>query len=77
MELQIDDLIESCARCGGTGDEPRVESPQQQSGYGVRIETYLLNSDCVLCKGTGRDKLTAAGAVLLEFITLLQKKQQI
>ncbi len=81
MELKIDDLIGPCARCGGTDNEPPTEKPPQRGSSGSIgrqvIETSSFQSKCASCQGTGRGKLTPAGEVLLEFITVLQKKQQI
>ncbi len=81
MELTIDDLIEKCEMCGGTGQEK--QATEQISGLGGQsigrrvIATVPMNSSCQACSGTGRMKLTSTGEVIKDFLAILKKRHMI
>jgi DnaJ-class molecular chaperone len=78
MNLTLDDLMEPCTICGGSGKQPPSTDPQQQGGgYGMRIVSYPLSDGCDACQGTGGGVLTPLGEVLKEFLVQLQKKHLI
>jgi len=78
MELNLDDLFETCPVCKGTGKQ----SEPPLSG-GRTYGTYPLGSftgdvtDCNACGGYGRGKLTQTGEALLDFLRILQRRSMI
>ena len=78
MSIELDDLIEKCVTCGGSGQKP--PPPVQQAGgrsFGRQeIEVQSTNT-CEPCMGTGRVKLTESGEALLKFIGIMKKRQRL
>jgi hypothetical protein len=75
MELTLDDLIEKCSECNGTGKGK--EEPEKRGGhsYGVTpLGSSQASDDCRACGGSGRTKLTETGRAIKEFIEILEKK---
>lgn len=76
MELTLEDLIEKCPTCGGTG-QPKGNAEGAQgtgSSYGRQpVAIYTMSSKCHTCDGTGYFKLTPTGRVIKQFIDILQR----
>jgi hypothetical protein len=77
MNLTLNDLMDLCSTCGGSGEQLPTTTTEQGSSYGMHSVTYPLSNRCNTCQGTGWGVLTPSGEVLREFLTILRKKQLI
>ena len=74
-ELKVEDLVEKCEQCGGTGNPDKI-------GPATFPECGLQNFDitgiprCDECEGCGRG-LTHTGEVIRDFVDWLLKTNQI
>ena len=75
MELRIEDLIEKCPTCEGSGQTKVATEPASgQGGYGRHVQNvYPLSSNCPACNGTGYLELTPLGKVFKQFFDVLQR----
>jgi DnaJ-class molecular chaperone len=81
MSLKLDDLIEKCEACDGTGKKKEAPRPSGGGGrtYGmIRPDLFTGDSSaCERCNGSGRGAPTETGKAILEFIRLAQKRSLI
>ena len=70
MDITLDDLMEPCGNCAGTGKKEQPKSPPGNSSYGQRSLTMAMigNDDCETCRGSGKYKPTASGQAILDLI---------
>lgn len=80
MGIKLDDLIEKCVTCGGSGKSPKPSDSKRGSAtYGRQVLPgqvpfpEIVPTSCEPCKGTGRRQLTESGQTLLEFIKIINK----
>jgi hypothetical protein len=74
--LTLDELIEPCPKCSGTGKkviEPRMNIESSGSHKTLNLDT----SDCDACGGYGRGALTETGKALLDFIRIVKRRDMI
>jgi DnaJ-class molecular chaperone len=62
MDITLDDLIEPCGNCGGTGKKEQPKSQPGNTSYGQRSLTTSMTGtdDCETCRGSGKYKPTPA-----------------
>lgn len=61
MSFALDDLLQDCQKCGGSGQKP---SPNASTGggFGQHVTIYGDNK-CEVCRGSGKE-LTEAGKAI-------------
>jgi hypothetical protein len=72
MALTLDDLIQPCEICSGSGKRPEERSAAGGHTFGRQVLSGLSDNDCDACKGTGRYKLTSTGVALLKLHEILR-----
>lgn len=70
--MTLEELVGTCAKCGGTGKRENPILQQSRQGYGTRV-IAATPVDCDECQGRGV-LFTADGDVLLQFFRLVQSK---
>jgi DnaJ-class molecular chaperone len=73
MRIELDDLIEKCITCGGSGENQQSSGSESSTGYGQRRLQVPISNTCETCEGTGRVKLTESGEALLRFIQIMKR----
>ena len=69
MDLTLDDLMENCGQCEGTGKKEQPPSPPVNSGFGRQEFSASGGSNaCESCGGSGKYKPTASGQAILDLI---------
>lgn len=77
MSIKLDDLIEKCVTCGGSGQKPPSPVREARGGFGRQELEVLSSNTCEPCMGTGRMKLTESGEALLKFMEIMKKRQRV
>lgn len=72
ISLTLDDLIDVCPECSGTGQKPQQESGGGGS-YAPRVVAVYGDNKCNRCMGTGRWGLTEGGKALVEFTKIVEQ----
>lgn len=75
--MKLDDLIEKCIICGGSGKNQQSFSIKSGSGFGRQVSQALISNTCETGGGTGRVNLTDSGEALLEFIRIMKRRGQV
>jgi RecJ-like exonuclease len=76
MKLTIDDLIEKCPDCIGTGEKNNYSSNSINRSFGRSVMNTSDNNKCETCGGDGRVELTESGIAIMELIRILKKRGQ-
>lgn len=76
MTIELDDLIEKCVTCGGSGENQQTSHRESSGGFGRQVLQVPTSNTCETCRGAGRVKLTESGEALLKFIRILQGRGQ-
>lgn len=69
MEIRIEDLLEKCKRCNGTGSINETHKPTGSYGR----QPLSTTGTCDDCNGSG-GKLTASGEAIAELVRFLKRR---
>jgi len=68
MDITLDDLMEDCGQCGGTGKRQPPPSAQLNTSYGPHSHVMTASDKCESCRGSGKYKPTPSGQAILDLI---------
>lgn len=78
MEIKLEDLMEPCAECKGTGrDLNRLAGSNE--GYNTQpgiARERTSDGSCVVCRGQGYLKLTPSGEAVAAFVSKVFKVEK-
>lgn len=76
MDIKLEDLLNPCAACGGSGKNEQAQTnPTGGNTFGQRIviENSRMNT-CSSCNGSGFYEPTESGEVLRRFFKILRER---
>jgi hypothetical protein len=68
MDITLDDLMEPCGNCGGTGKKEPPPSTPENTSFSRQVISMPGSDDCGACKGSGKYKPTPSGQAILDLI---------
>jgi hypothetical protein len=76
MDFKVDDLIQKCQTCNGTGLIEDPPANANQGGYGMRRVGYTRTESCLACHQSGQ-VLTEKGEAIAKVVELLKRQRRI
>lgn len=75
MVIKLEDLMEECGNCNGTGKDPQTAPSGGGGGtFGRRVLSGNETDECRVCEGTGRYQPTESGEAILKFLKLMKNR---
>jgi len=74
MDIKLEDLLNPCGACAGSGKNEQPVRDQQGNTFGrMVIENSRMNV-CPSCNGSGFYQLTESGEALKKFLKILRER---
>lgn len=70
MDITLDDLMEDCENCEGTGKKEQSSGTARNTGFGQQVHSTVVSNNCESCGGSGKYRPTANGQAILDLIKL-------
>jgi DnaJ-class molecular chaperone len=75
MSFTVDDLLQDCQKCGGSGQKPSPKASTGGSSFSPHVIATYDDNKCGACRGTGKE-LTEAGRAIESVVEYVIQKRK-